>query len=359
MSTTLQFPAAITKIDGQPTLKTLTTLRAQLYANAISVQSNNGGGDKGHLGVIMQAAEYQALPFPGGNRPAWQDPAHPGNEPNYHGTAAVIANAKAAYERAKEEFTLFMDVERNLKQQVLSAVGPTYVNALADPLFGHANVSSRDILHHLMTTYGKLTEEDVIKNLATLDEPWNPDTPIADLWTRVSMAQAFAATSTSPITDDVALIRTYAVLRKSGVFEMAIEQWAEKTAADKTWANFKTFFSDKDTVRRNRPTTGQAGYNAFSITPAPSHDSNGSQDEANAAKSQGVTMTPNGRRLYYCWSHGLGTNRAHTSKTCRNKKEGHQDDATIDNMMGGNATIMKPRNQRNGANSVDSSSSDE
>jgi hypothetical protein len=42
--------------------------------------------------------------------------------------------------------------------------------------------------------------------------------------------------------------------------------------------------------------------------------------------------------MWYCWSHGLGKNRAHFSK--QNKKPGHQDTATVDNRMGGSNIIM-------------------
>ena len=47
--------------------------------------------------------------------------------------------------------------------------------------------------------------------------------------------------------------------------------------------------------------------------------------------------------MYYCWTHGLGKNRKHTSATCNNKAEGHKDEATADNMMGGNNKIMSAR----------------
>ena len=38
---------------------------------------------------------------------------------------------------------------------------------------------------------------------------------------------------------------------------------------------------------------------------------------------------------YYCWTHGLGLNKAHTSKTRFEKAPGHQDEATFGDMMCG------------------------
>ena len=37
----------------------------------------------------------------------------------------------------------------------------------------------------------------------------------------------------------------------------------------------------------------------------------------------------------YCWSHGFGIGKLQNSGNCRDKKIGHQDAATRENMMGG------------------------
>ena len=43
----------------------------------------------------------------------------------------------------------------------------------------------------------------------------------------------------------------------------------------------------------------------------------------------------------YCWTHG---GCAHTSKNCRNKKPGHQDDAMFENRMGGSTAYINQNN---------------
>jgi len=52
----------------------------------------------------------------------------------------------------------------------------------------------------------------------------------------------------------------------------------------------------------------------------------------------------NGENVTYCWSHGITKNRRHNSKTCKRKKEGHQDDATLNNRMGGSNERCKTHN---------------
>jgi len=44
--------------------------------------------------------------------------------------------------------------------------------------------------------------------------------------------------------------------------------------------------------------------------------------------------------MYYCWTHGLGTNPSHTGTTCNNRADGHKEEANADNTMGGSNKIM-------------------
>ena len=50
--------------------------------------------------------------------------------------------------------------------------------------------------------------------------------------------------------------------------------------------------------------------------------------------------------FHYCWTHGLSMNPNHTSATCNCQAPGHQTAATLQNMMGGNNTIARPRGER-------------
>jgi hypothetical protein len=38
---------------------------------------------------------------------------------------------------------------------------------------------------------------------------------------------------------------------------------------------------------------------------------------------------------YYCWTHGLSKNKAHTIEWCTNPQEGHEKEATLENRLGG------------------------
>ena len=50
---------------------------------------------------------------------------------------------------------------------------------------------------------------------------------------------------------------------------------------------------------------------------------------------EGKERKKNNNSKFYCWIHGRTRNKNHISCSCNNKKESHQDDATLDNKKGG------------------------
>ena len=43
-------------------------------------------------------------------------------------------------------------------------------------------------------------------------------------------------------------------------------------------------------------------------------------------------------QIHYCWTHGVTFTNSHTSANCRNRAQGHQETATLENRMGGSTT---------------------
>ena len=63
----------LTPIDGEPDADVLIKFKNQIKANASSVPSNLGGGDHGHLGLVLSPWTYAMV----SNTP-FAYPAHPG-----------------------------------------------------------------------------------------------------------------------------------------------------------------------------------------------------------------------------------------------------------------------------------------
>jgi hypothetical protein len=139
-----------------------------LFTNARSVPSAYGGGNIGHLAMVLTNADYIArvdVPF--------VVPLHPSPPPD----AALISVALSHYTAALNNVTSYNSLCAALKSHILSEVTASFLGALKDPDLGF-----KDVTPLAMLTYGTLTPEELQKNRAALSEQWNLDNPLEDLW---------------------------------------------------------------------------------------------------------------------------------------------------------------------------------
>ena len=341
----------MTPIIGKPSNTTLQVLQRQLYTNARSVPSTRGGGTHGHLALVLSEAAYLAragVPF--------LVPVHPGPPPEAVGTSAVIAVAIRNYNAALAEVRLYKNLNAALTAQILTAVNASFLAALEDPDFGFGDVTPLTMLNHLRAEYGTMTPEELERDRAALSEPWNFDSPIEDLWVKLSNIQRVATLGNVPIPDITVVTLPLAMIEKTGLLATTTEKFRLRPVNEWTSiALFKREFqlgNNKERIRRL--TAEDAGYHgAHNATP-------NTTTPSGAVAAVAVTPTPTaaavvtppaasrhvsveGGKMYYCWTHGLSAHRNHTSLTCLDKAEGHKDDATAFRMRGGNNTISSGR----------------
>jgi hypothetical protein len=108
----------LTHIEGEPRAEHLIQLNKELESNAISVYSNLGGTQHGHLFLVMTPVKYSmmsATPF--------IHPPHPG--PLHIEPGMTQHMATTLKEEHKEKLRLFCEVEgieKALIQQIVKAV---------------------------------------------------------------------------------------------------------------------------------------------------------------------------------------------------------------------------------------------
>ncbi len=323
--------------DTAPTAVNIRQLKKEMIQCAMAVPTILGGGAHGHLGLILSAAAYMALnpaPTEAFNRP---DAPPPALHINVNALGATIANRQSAYNRNLAAYTMCNKVEIGLKAMLLKAVPKIYLLALCDEIFEFANVTPAEMLEHLETTYGAINEDDLAANLEACEAAWDPNTPIEIVFANTNKCAQFAAAGNDDISDANKVRLTLKALEKSGVMEEAISDWRKKAAADRTWDNLPTHFTTYNKERIRKTTANQAGFNSANATQQQPKETN--NKKAAAAKVGTI-------ELYYCFTHGLGKNPDHTSMTCTNPCAEHKKEATVDNMMGGNNTIRRRRNER-------------
>jgi hypothetical protein len=127
------------------------------------------------------------------------------------------------------------------------------------------------------------------------------------------------------ISEKQAVRSAIATIEGTGEFSDACRDWRKIPEDEQTLAKFTTHFKKAVTERQRQATSASTGFQSGNL-------SQHVQPAANAADSttQGVPCST--ARHYYCWSHRLSTNPAHTSALCNNPKPEHVNDATLANM---------------------------
>ena len=342
------FPhVTLTPIVGRPTEPTIKVLLREVYTNARAVPSTRGGGVNGYLGSIMPTVDYARHAGPLAD--PWTTVTHPGSllvHPDGTEAHKITADDRA-YDSRLREFKESMKVQTELKQQLLAAIEPTYVQELASEDFGYADVTPRALLAHLQQWYSEVEPEELERNRATLQSTWNVDEPIENLWEKVISARQFAARHGDPISELTALHLLLTSLESTGVFTDACDKWRDLPSFGKNIASFRVHFDQENKTRLRKLTAQQGGFHGANVATTRANAATAAAAAAAASTTTGTPVVIVGEtRMYYCHSHGLGWNPNHTSPKCSNKKEGHKDDATINKMQGGCNTIMTNRRAR-------------
>lgn len=340
--TTSQF----TQLDParQPNRKDILQLRRS--ALALAKELCTDGTPEGFVGLVVQGVPCARIT---NNAAPCVIPAHPGHD------VPVGANQLAAYhneehhKRQLKRFEAYKTANQHIKAAILHVTPESFLAPLADPDVGFAEVTVLAIFNHLMETCGAVTREDLDTNEDELKAAWTPTTPIENLWLQATRAQQFPP-PTDALSDNCILRALVQNVRNTKSFDTTLKRFDELPIADQTLTRFKTEMnrSSKTWVRANATATASdAGCSSANLartpaTPAP-------------ASTSKRSFQVGAHTYTYCWTHGMSqvktTTQEHNSSTCTNRLDGHQEEATLDNRMGGcNPCLARHRNHRGARN---------
>jgi len=123
---------------------------------------------------MMKAAKYLLLASI-----AFNMPVHPGATPVHAPGACqahTILDTNRKFQVDIQEFNFYLNVQLFVKNQILKAVPNRYLEILKDKEEEYNNVTIEQMMTHLITTYGSVSNADLANNLKELDWDWNTDT---------------------------------------------------------------------------------------------------------------------------------------------------------------------------------------
>ena len=338
-----------------PTYATLAKAQYELNQNATAIHSNRGGGCHGHLALLVSPEKYLLIAGV-----EFEPPTVPPAPSTITGTTTIVTQGLAQNTTDWTEYRTYKGMDSVLKAQLIAAVNPDYIEIMADPQLGYTNVTTYALLTHLWTTYGQITTADLTQNLISIQAPWDTNRGIDSLFLQIQTCRQYAEAGDDPISDLAAIRFGYENIFKTGRFEHSCRSWREKANdLQKSYTGFCEHFRWADNDRRNNVTTQSAGYHGMNRAtatappaawtgPTPTAVVQGANAANSPPAAPGNHPAPAVPPLLtYCWTHGSSINASHTSATCKHKADGHQENATNDNKMGGSSKIWTaPRTPR-------------
>jgi hypothetical protein len=322
----------LTPLDSltPPTPEAVRRLRQELYTNAQNVASSLGGGDHGHLGMLMPTERYTEIST---GATEYIFPTAP-EIPAYSSTNAIRERQLSQYRKDIKEYEAAQALRNQLKALLLRAIPESYREVLADPDLGYVNVTPQDILQHMIKNYGQITEQDLSHNLKALETPWDPETTITTVFINGNRCRKFAREGEDPITDKTYIRALVTIFRNSGVLEDAIKDWDKLPPDRKTVDYAIQHFTQADKLRREaqQHLKDALTANAAWHTPAPAPTVPSGTALLTGQPQLPPPPSPRIEGWGYCWSHGVSK---HDGYTCLRPHAGHIKEATISNRQGG------------------------
>lgn len=244
-----KFPAAPEPIRGEPNLvemhRVLKHMRLCSQTHRTPLSSTN------MLFLVLPQplfAQYTNEPYPT-------------DDANYP-AADAIPNLDEAIDAAdRETIRVEWQLQNKTHQDVknmnaalvsrfLSLIEPMYKMEYETALLSTPNPTFLTAFQHFVDAYGQVDSAERLANRKRMGRQWNPATGFEAFIQQITDGIEYAAYAQGPIADsDIVDIAEY-VMRECGQYPDIFEKWSERNQADRTWANFKTFWREKLRLRK-------------------------------------------------------------------------------------------------------------
>jgi len=248
-----------TKIDGQPTDEDLNLLTEECINAASSIPTTNGGGQHGHIGMVIPEAEYITFSH---NAERFVEPTNPGPYPANVDQDSVVRERQIAEHKAEQaEFETHQGVKKFLITAITKAVDPEWIAELKSERMGFNHRTPLEILEHLRLHGGDLDHLDVTALIQELQKPWDNVEAPATLFARGDKIERQLVKAGQAENPTLRLAFALSTFESAGEFEPSIREWKAKPAIDRTFPNFRIYMQKAfaDRKKHDKTTAKSAG----------------------------------------------------------------------------------------------------
>ena len=155
-------------------------LAKELTNAAGSVATQNGGGEHGHVGMVVEDAEYITFSRSGAS---FQVPTNPGPYPASVDQDKIICERQIAEHKVEiVEYETYHGVENYLCRMIVKSLDHEWLAEVESKTMGFNHLSPKALLSHLCNVGGSLYHMDVTELISNIQKqkPWDGiETPAA------------------------------------------------------------------------------------------------------------------------------------------------------------------------------------
>ena len=265
----------IDRIIGQPTNASLNNLKQQIAKIAAAVKTTKWGGRHGHLALVLNNAEYQAVT---GVATITTDRLPPppivpdgltNNTTLTHRTRIMADHNLECQEFWKQEAVDAIVVDKIVRE----AIEPTYVEELDDDYIGYSAQTIKTIITHLRSEWCIITTLEKKQAAAAFHIQWDFTSHITKYARELDKRQKECRDIGVPAADATKIQYYVESMYASDMFdEKEMQAWEIKPSNDKTWDNAKNHFvllyksKEKFNAEREARTGGYESTNSLYLT---------------------------------------------------------------------------------------------
>ena len=238
-------PMSIDKIIGQPTNTTVTLLKQQIAKIAAAVKTTKWGGRHGHLALVINETDYRTVTAVATANvdPLDAPPLIP----------VGLVNNMTITDRTRITATHAIEQQEYWKQEAVNAiiverivgeiVDATYVEELEDDYIGYSAQTIKTLLSHITTEWCTVTTLEKKQALEAFNVQWDLTSHITKFARELDKQQKICIDIGVTASTETKIQYYVENMYVSEMFDdKEMRAWENKTTANKTWTNAKTYF---------------------------------------------------------------------------------------------------------------------
>lgn len=172
-----------------------------------------------------------------------------------------MTSEQKAHKKKAEYYDYFMMGEKTMRTHAFEAFDPTFTQPLKDKYPYQCEITMRIFVDYMKEKYGAYTGQDILENVARLDEKWDGRGPIQELINKFENVWKTAVHAGDPLPNIMVIAKLLEAVKDVREFDIVVKEIRMTNTREWNWMEILSKFEQADTARE-QSTTADKGYQA-------------------------------------------------------------------------------------------------